>query len=76
MARNTQAEAVEPQTAEQTAPADPGVVAATREEWGQYVASQDIYVGTALAYIKGDPVPAANVAAHGYDEAGLVEKVK
>ena len=29
-----------------------------------------------LPYLPGDPVPASNVAAHKYDEVGLVEKVK
>ncbi len=45
-------------------------------EYGQWVAKDRIYHGVALAYLPGDPVPASNVAAHKYDEAGLVEKVK
>lgn len=44
------------------------------KEYGQYVAKDDIYVGTALAYRAGDPVPASNVEAHGYDKNGLVAK--
>lgn len=63
------------ETAEATTPPVAEDVAAQVHEWGQYVASEDIRVGLALAYAKGDPVPAANVALHGYDEAGLVEKV-
>ena len=44
-------------------------------EYGTYVANQAIYVGTALAYNPGDPVPASNVAALGYEKDGLVDKV-
>ncbi|GLW32274.1 hypothetical protein [Actinoplanes regularis] len=43
-------------------------------EYGQFVATSDIYVGTALAYREGDPVPASNVERHGYDKNGLVAK--
>lgn len=39
-------------------------------EYSQWVAARDIYHGTALAYRKGDPVPASNVKAHGYDRTG------
>lgn len=42
------------------------------EEYSQWVAAQDIYVGNGLAYVKGDPVPASNVIAHDYDAAGMV----
>jgi hypothetical protein len=50
--------------------------AAQQKEYGQYTAKEDIYVGTALAYRKGDPVPASNVEQHGYADDGLVERVK
>lgn len=43
-------------------------------EYSQYVATQPIDVGGARAYNEGDPVPAANVEAHGYLDAGLVRK--
>ena len=46
------------------------------KEYGQYVANQQIYVGSALAYDVGHPVPASNVKLHGYDKNGLVDKVK
>lgn len=49
-------------------------VAAQRKEYGQYVAKEQIYVGTALAYNPLDAVPASNVARHKYDEQGLVVK--
>lgn len=42
-------------------------------EYTQWVASQDIYAGTALAFRKGDPVPASTVKAQGFDKNGLVE---
>lgn len=65
--------------AEQWSPeTDPDVIARRRltaREYGQWVATEDIYHGTALAYRKGDPVPAANVELHGYDRAGLVDRV-
>lgn len=50
------------------------VVAATRKEYGQYVAADQIFHGNALAYNQGDPVPASNVKLHGYDEDGRVVK--
>ena len=43
-------------------------------EWSQFVAVQDIYHNGVLAARVGDPIPASNVSAHGYDEAGLVAK--
>lgn len=66
-------------TAETWSPeTDPDVIARrleTRIEYGQWVAAQDIYVGTALAYREGDPVPDSNVQLHGYDQADLVTRV-
>jgi hypothetical protein len=50
------------------------LIAAQTKEYGTYVATQDIYVGVALAYRAGDAVPASNVEAHGYDKNGLVAK--
>jgi hypothetical protein len=47
----------------------------TRKEYGQYVANQQIFSGTALIYNPGDPVPASAVALHKYDETKQVEKV-
>lgn len=44
-------------------------------EYGTYVATTDIYVGTALAYTEGMSVPVSNVKAHGYDKMKLVRKV-
>ena len=44
------------------------------KEYGEYVATQPIYVGAALAYNVGDPVPAANVEAFGYAQNGLVAR--
>jgi hypothetical protein len=41
------------------------------QEW---VATEAIYHGFALAYQPGDPVHAANVALNGYDEQGVVAK--
>ena len=40
-----------------------------------YVATGPIYVGSSLAYAKGDEVPAANVERHDYLNQGLVTKV-
>ncbi|MDR7278934.1 hypothetical protein [Catenuloplanes atrovinosus] len=62
-------------------PTAPAPDAAAREhlaeqakEYGTYVATTDIYVGMALAYREGDPVPVSNVEAHGYEKNGLVAK--
>lgn len=44
------------------------------DEWFTWVAATEINVGNARAYNTGDPVPASNVQAHGYDTAGLVVK--
>lgn len=49
--------------------------AAQAKEYGQYVATQDITVGNALAYIEGQAVPVSNVQAFGYLEQGLVRAV-
>ena len=62
-------------TAEELSPPSAAYTAAQVQEYGQWVAAEDISVGYALAYRKGDPVPASNVALHKYDEQGLVEKV-
>ena len=45
-------------------------------EYSEWVATVDIFVGFALAYRAGDPVPSSNVAAHGYDKNGLVRPAK
>lgn len=45
---------------------------AQEEEYGTWVAVQNIYVGNALAYLAGHPVPKSNVEQHGYDQQGLV----
>lgn len=45
------------------------------EEWGTWVAVQQITFNGALAYNPGDPVPASNVSRHGYDSKGLVARV-
>ncbi len=45
-----------------------------REDYAQYVATEDIYYDGAVAYRVGDPVPASNVKRHGYDESGVVER--
>jgi len=45
------------------------------EEWGTWVAVQQITFNGALAYNPGDPVPASNVSKHGYDSKGLVARV-
>ena len=49
-------------------------LAAQAKEYGTYIATADIYVGNALAYRAGDPVPVSNVEKHGYDKDGLVAK--
>ena len=49
-------------------------LAAQIKEYSTYVATADIYVGNALAYRAGDPVPIGNVELHGYDKDGLVAK--
>ena len=47
---------------------------AQAREYGTYVATEQIYVGAALAYNVGDAVPVSNVDAHGYDALGVVAK--
>lgn len=49
-------------------------MAATRKEYGQWVAAAPIYHGNALIHNPLDPVPASNVELHGYDKGGLVVK--
>lgn len=51
------------------------LMAAQTKEYNTYVATQDIYVGVALAYRAGDPVPVSNVEAHGYAQNNMVAKV-
>lgn len=48
---------------------------ALAQEWGTWVATQDIQMANgALAYRKGDAVPKANVDAYSYDQLGWVAK--
>ena len=49
-------------------------IALQRKEYGLYVANQQIFVGTALAYNPGDAVPIDNAERLGYVEQGLVVK--
>jgi hypothetical protein len=51
------------------------VVARTREEYGTYVAKQQIYSGSALIYNEGDPVPVSAVERFRYHDADMVTKV-
>lgn len=51
------------------------LAAAQRVEYGTWVAREDIYHGSALAYHAGQPVPVSNVEQHDYAELGLVERV-
>lgn len=44
------------------------------EEHGRYVSVEQIWHDGVLAYDAGGPVPASNVARHGYDKAGLVRE--
>lgn len=46
------------------------------DEYGQYVATQDIHFDGVLAYTKGARVPASNVALHGYLDSEQVEPVQ
>lgn len=48
-------------------------IAEQTAEYSRWVANQDIFVGNALAYRTGDPVPASNVARFGYDQLGMVD---
>lgn len=50
-------------------------IEANRKEYSQYVAAEPISFGTALAYNKGDAVPADNVRRHKYLDDGKVVKV-
>jgi hypothetical protein len=45
---------------------------AQRAEYGRYVAKEDIYVGTALAFRAGDPVPVGHVESGAVDKAQVV----
>ena len=57
---------------------DPSAALARRTEqeaeYGTWVAVAAIDHGVVRAYNIGDPVPASNVVAHGYDTDGLVAK--
>jgi hypothetical protein len=78
MARTTQSDVADIDVAEEVfavTPAQAAHIDAQRAEYGTYRAAAPIYVGVALAYNPGDPVPVSNVLAHGYEAAGLVEKV-
>jgi len=44
-------------------------------EYGTYVATEDIFFGSALAYAIGHPVPVSNVESHGYEALGVVRRV-
>lgn len=50
-------------------------VEATRKEYSQYVAPDPIYVGTALAFNKGDAIPASTVERLGWASEGKAIKV-
>ena len=43
-------------------------------EYGAWVATEQIYVGGALAYNVGDAVPTSNVKAYGYDKLNVAVK--
>lgn len=49
--------------------------AAQQVEYGTYVAAEDIFHGSGLAYREGQAVPVSNVEQHGYDRDGLVRRV-
>ena len=49
--------------------------AAQAKEYGQFVATEQIFYAGALAFNVGDAVPISNVAAHGYDTLGVVAKI-
>ena len=48
---------------------------ATRKEYGQFVAVEDITHNGANAYTVGQPVPASNVKRYGYEASGQVKRV-
>lgn len=61
-----------------TTPLDPELadrLKAQAAEYGTWRAKGPIYVGTALAYRAGEPVPVSNVERHRYADMGLVVKV-
>lgn len=67
-----------PQVAEATSPITAELsdfIARQREEYGKYVAKEQIFAGNALAYNPGDAVPIENAERLGYVEQGLVVKV-
>lgn len=44
------------------------------DEWGEWVATQDIYFGGVRALNKGDAVPKSNVELYKYDQLGWVAR--
>lgn len=67
------AEGVDPHAATLTPEAE-AYRKALEDDWTTWVAAADIPYGNVLAYAKGAPVPASNVARWRYDDQGLVEK--
>jgi len=67
---DTVAEATSPITAELS-----DFIARQREEYGKYVANQQIFAGNALAYNAGDAIPIENCERLQYVEHGLAVKV-
>lgn len=45
-------------------------------EYSHFVAATDIYVGSALAFTAGSPVPKSTVEAQNWEKMGLVTRVK
>lgn len=66
----TVAEVTSPITAELS-----DFIARQREEYSKYVAKEQIYAGSALAYNKGDAIPVENCERLEYVEQGLAVKV-
>lgn len=48
---------------------------AQRVEWGQWVATGEIHIGNALAFVAEQPVPDGHVQKFKLEEAGLVRRV-
>ena len=76
MADNTKP--TEPQVAEAVSPITVELadqIEAQRKEYGMYVASQQIWHGSGLAYNPGDAIPIENCERLKYVEQGLAVKV-